>query len=780
MKTLPLALLCLLPLAAHAQIVTSNGPPTGTSGHTVPYQDGANTWSGGQTFSSFIQPRGTLVYSGTQGPSNSSIWMNQSLSGTASDSSNYNWNLFQIDDNLAQSTYTTANGFTFHVKTDSGMNGARGALVAKCTDVATSGNFALGQQYNCSALQSFFTALVNEGGTGLTIPTSSGVGWALNTVAVLGGTATNWRGITGYEDDIGFPSGTSGAQKVGMEVVKLSTDASQGALIDTGYLLVSQSQSSKTYFSNGFMFGTGLGQWPFDSTSTAINFVQGQNWSSAPTNLNWVMDAFQVTSTSGFLRATGFSVDGSGNMQQGACVIGSNGTGIQTTCPGSVMTAGTLSAGGTGYAVNETFYFGSGGMGHVTTQSGGVVTGIVIDKFPVLNSTSLPTNPVATTAALVSGGSGLTINETWSTNRNTITEGGTNDTVKIAAGNGEVIGSATGGAQGVGTVNATGVYINGVAIPTTVPANTNLIFFNGSGGTYTESAGVKWIQIKACGTGGSAGSGALALANVAASGGGGGGAAGCGERWFRPADISSPVTVTVGAAPAGGTAPGSAGAGNAGTAGTQTVFGTYFACGRGGLGAGGQITATASGGGGAGMCGAPAASLNGGDASGATLGSSAYNSNGFGAVGNGSNGSGGASGVVESGSGGAGSGTTGGAFAGGPSATSAAGGGSGGGLTAIDASNNGGGGGRAFITQTSQVAGGTSGTPTGANATATVPTLPGGGGGGGFGNGAGNSGNGGNGIQGGGGGGGGSADGANTPGNGGPGGAGFLLVTEYF
>lgn len=307
--------------------------------------------------------------------------------------------------------------------------------------------------------------------------------------------------------------------------------------------------------------------------------------------------------------------------------------------------------------------------------------------------------------------------------------------------------------------------------------------------TYTPSTNAKSVCVAVQGGGGGGGSGGAQVNLTAISGGAGGGAGGFAEGCFKTADISAPVTVTVGPGGAVATAPGGTTvAGTNGHVGTSSSFGSLLRGSAGGGGAGGQLAATSGGGGGG-------VGINSAGVTGYTIdGSSSTTSTGAvpgyicNIVSSGSTGGTGVQGAfgVLSGCGGGGSGgaATGAASNSSVAIHAATGGASGGGITSLAGANNGGNGATSPFNGKSSngaPAGGTSGTPGGADgATPTFTYVPGGGAAGGYGNATGNGGAGGSGIQGGGGGGGGSVINGSTPGNGGKGGDGFVFVRESF
>lgn len=119
-----------------------------------------------------------------------------------------------------------------------------------------------------------------------------------------------------------------------------------------------------------------------------------------------------------------------------------------------------------------------------------------------------------------------------------------------------------------------------------------------SSGSYTVPAGAVTVQVTGLAPGGGGGSGRKGAAGTVRCGGGGGGGGALVMHTFRASDLTSPVTVTVGAGGTGGAAvTANDTSGNAGGAGGTHTFGTYLRAIGGAGGSGGTATAGAAGGG---------------------------------------------------------------------------------------------------------------------------------------------------------------------------------------
>ena len=204
---------------------------------------------------------------------------------------------------------------------------------------------------------------------------------------------------------------------------------------------------------------------------------------------------------------------------------------------------------------------------------------------------------------------------------------GSSDAMTIGTDGGITVGSPTGGDKGAGTINATGLYVNGTAVggggsgtvtsvalsmpsnfsvsgsPITssgtlaITANTPNVQVFTSSGTYTVPTGATFIRVLAIGPGGGGGGGGVAASGTAIYGGGGGSGGSFVDATFRAADLTSTVTVTVASAGSGGSgASSSGGSGSGGSGSGNTTFGSYCTA-SGGANGGGGSTSSGTGGG---------------------------------------------------------------------------------------------------------------------------------------------------------------------------------------
>jgi hypothetical protein len=133
--------------------------------------------------------------------------------------------------------------------------------------------------------------------------------------------------------------------------------------------------------------------------------------------------------------------------------------GLQVGSPtGGAQGVGTLNA--TGLFINGVAV--GTGAGSVTSVSGsGGSTGLTLTGGPITSSGTLT---LGGTLGVGYGGTGATTAATARSNLGAAASGTNTDIAKLDYASGVYLSTATGGAQGVGTINATGLFVNGVAV----------------------------------------------------------------------------------------------------------------------------------------------------------------------------------------------------------------------------------------------------------------------------------------------------------------------------
>ncbi len=293
-----------------------------------------------------------------------------------------------------------------------GAVGGRNAIHGVLTVSAVTGNKVAGNS-DSSYIAGLFenSASSGDGGTGTGITTAYGNLYGTNRNVALNNGATNWYGITGDEINVGIATGASARTKTGLQIVKTTLDRVQG-IIDHAFVIADQVDASIPAWKTGVKFGTEAAQWPFSSSSTIIKGVLGQNYGTITSAANYGLDFLTTTFSSAFLRSQAFSVDGSGVLQVGAVYTSPTAAGFTIDPRGSVGALSAVASGGSGWAVNDIAYDAYGGVYLVTGVTAGAVTSVSLYRAPIIPG-SAPSNPVALTADVRGGGTGLTENLTW-------------------------------------------------------------------------------------------------------------------------------------------------------------------------------------------------------------------------------------------------------------------------------------------------------------------------------------------------------------------------------
>jgi hypothetical protein len=146
-----------------------------------------------------------------------------------------------------------------------------------------------------------------------------------------------WNAVVGLEINVGLPTGTQSYYKHGLSVIQWNTDAVSGVGgADSGLMFATQTAGSVPGWDRGITFGHPLGWWPIKAAGTMIGTLTG--FAAGPTYAaTWGVDFSAVTFSSGFLRSTGFSVDGVGTTSTTGRIVGVR----VVTAAGAVTVAAT-------------------------------------------------------------------------------------------------------------------------------------------------------------------------------------------------------------------------------------------------------------------------------------------------------------------------------------------------------------------------------------------------------------------------------------------------------
>lgn len=213
---------------------------------------------------------------------------------------------------------STAGSSILSVNQISSSSTARGPRVTVAIDYTMSAASAnvtgLGGSYVATNTTAFADNNDNGTSTGFgTLTGGSGNLYSLNSVVHLGANSTFWSEMVGYELDVVAASGSSVNIKLGLSIVQLSGDASQGQWIDNAIILNRAApQTAGQGWLNGIMFGNMQGYFPIDPTGTMIGSGPVSSGTMLATN---GIDFSLVTFSGNSLKMPGFAVSGAGACQ---------------------------------------------------------------------------------------------------------------------------------------------------------------------------------------------------------------------------------------------------------------------------------------------------------------------------------------------------------------------------------------------------------------------------------------------------------------------------------
>lgn len=206
----------------------------------------------------------------------------------------------------------------------------------------------------------------NEGGTsgtaaGLLYGINPNVG--LQCITPVTECATFWQLLNGEEIDIQLYSGASVLDKIGLQVVEQTNDASQASRTDVAISLNNATGASGWQY--GLLFGSYAGLWPMNANGTLIGCYPHANTGACGTTTNGI-NFTNITFTGDAFESTGYSVDGSGNESA-----------LSLKLTGNISTAAALSS-GVGMITSTPTYTDSSG-------TGGTITSAYMYAFPAPN-----------------------------------------------------------------------------------------------------------------------------------------------------------------------------------------------------------------------------------------------------------------------------------------------------------------------------------------------------------------------------------------------------------
>src|SRR6266853_1437276 len=416
----------------NAQNITIINAITGTSGHTVPFLDGVNTWSAIQNFNAG-------VLSTITNPSGFSI--------------TNNFNSFSIaTDNLdASGVGNVANAFNIYLGFGgSTTKGARqGLLVTTQLTSATSAT-----NTNRSYVGgTFVSQAVSSDGGG--IGTEKGTLFGLNPIVILNAAATNMAAAVGGEVNTSVASGATVLDKYGWAITQLYSDVFSGSRNDAGLYFANQAGS--VGWLNGIQFGNGIDQFPVKSAGTLIKTKGGA------TVINGI--DFSATTCSGnAIVSNGFTLGPVGSISLGGASVSQ----------GLITLFGSVS-GSTFLQINN--------VGNLLTMSQPIQIGVIGTTAGTLNlagatSGSAQLSSSATGGTLQLGAGNLTIDASG----NLTTSG----TMKIGSTIAPVSGGDASHAYLYGSGTNFGIYF-GAGAPT-ITAAQGSIYLNTTGSTNVTRA----------------------------------------------------------------------------------------------------------------------------------------------------------------------------------------------------------------------------------------------------------------------------------------------------
>jgi len=343
------------------------------------------------------------------GPGYGMFYSKGTLANTVTESNAYAGNDFVTIDNgaaLTGNSATVAINMTFGGST---LTGNRTGGSSQATMNATTGNLSNAGSY--AGFNAYFTGSANDNGTGLTPGTASGQGLAQNTICTLQNGATNWYACISNEADVSIQTGASVMYVVGVQAIKLATNAVEGSIYDTAFKVgVQTGMTAGTQWGTGIQLSepaNGPGGWPYTASATIIsspevgtttNFIDAHNntftgyifdFNNLTVTGAGVLTAASISntpisgSTGAFTTATAGPANDATSVNFGTSALGTfpgatptlYATAVGVGALGGVLTSAAISNSAFGYHALVAVTSGSGNTGVGTNAGAAMVSG---------------------------------------------------------------------------------------------------------------------------------------------------------------------------------------------------------------------------------------------------------------------------------------------------------------------------------------------------------------------------------------------------------------------
>jgi hypothetical protein len=357
---------------------------TGTSGHTVPFLDGANTWSNSQAIT---MPAG--IASGLQ--------INQTPTGTVGGP--LGMNTININgDNINAGANVVTGLLISQLFGGSAATGARTCLLGQT--ILTSPTNASNPNRNYTGATGQAIAQSPDGGTSpTTFANSAGnlVGGTFQGIATAGATALGI--VAGSLSQTSMNTGSSSWAKAGAMINGNAQDLVAGTVINS-LIWMNNNASASAKWTNGILIDDkgGQGFWPISSSGTIIKTSGG---GTAANGIDFTNTSFSGNT----FASTGFSVSSSGNITSG--VVGGANSGalflVGKTSGQSILAVGDT--GGTLFISGGVASGGNGAVGGALTLFG-QTSGSAVLNVSATGGILQTSAPILTTSTLSSGSVG--------------------------------------------------------------------------------------------------------------------------------------------------------------------------------------------------------------------------------------------------------------------------------------------------------------------------------------------------------------------------------------